>query len=262
MRFYLDIKKIFIGILLLIISLPLLANGHTVPRNEQLKYNVYFQIGFLWKKAAVASLSSKPIIYQSQPALQLNLSTITTPFFDKFMKVRDTMICITSSNIKPYVFSKVTHEEAVHGHENARYLYNSGQTTTRVQKITNRKIVKDTIRFHSGIQVFDMLSIFYYLRSMNMNMMVKNHTLRFIIVAGTIPYMIRINYKGTEVIQTPKIKRLDSHKVSFIFEYMLNKKVQRNELLLWLSNDGTNTPMMIKSELPIGSVKAYYEGVE
>lgn len=255
-------KKIVLSIAFLVLYISLSAKGMAVPQNEQLRYNVYFHIGFIWKKAAVAVLASKPVIYKGRPGLQLNMSTVSTPFFDKLMKVRDTMVCITSSNVQPFIFTKSTHEEAINGKEHALYIYRQGQTTTHVQKEINKRVVKDTIRFHSGVQVFDLLSIFYYLRSMNMNMMVKNHTLRYIIISGTTPYMIRINYKGTEVIETPKIKKLPTHKISFIFEYMSNKKVQRNELLLWLSTDGRNTPMMMTTQLPVGAMKAYYEGVE
>lgn len=255
-------KKIILSTIILVLFASFSVKGITVPQNEMLKYNVYFRLGFIWKKAAVTVMASKPVIYKGRPGLQLNMSTVSTPFFDRLMKVRDTMMCITSCNVQPFLFTKLTHEEAINGKEHALYIYRQGQTTTHVQKEINRKVVKDTIRFHSGVQVFDLLSIFYYLRSMNMNMMVKNHTLRYIIISGTTPYMIRINYKGTEMIETPKIKRLPTHKISFIFEYMSNKKVQRNELLLWLSSNGRNTPMMMTTQLPVGSMKAYYEGVE
>jgi len=232
-------------------------------KGEKLRFNLYYQWGLLWKKAATATLSANETIYQNNPALHLRLSASTTSFFDNFLKVRDTLHSITTPQLLPLYYSKNTHEGDYKAKDELNYGYANGRTITRARFYRNGELREDTTLIHNnGKKVFDMLSIFYHIRTLNINTLKENQPLTLTVVSGNKPYEVKISFLGDVQLKTPDNKKYNAYKISIILETRKGKKTEREQMEFWMSRDERRVPMQLSGKLPIGSLRAFYEGVE
>lgn len=231
-------------------------------KGEKLRYNLYYQWGLFWKKAAEATLTTQETIFQSNKALHMRMSARTTPFFDNFLRVRDTLISYTSTQFQPLYYSKITHEGKYNGKEDLSYKYLNGKTSTRARTFRDNIQRDDTTFFHNGTPVYDMLSVFYFVRTLNISTMKINETIPLVIVSGNQPFNINVTYNGEVTMETPDNTKYQTYKVTLSFEHMKGKKREKEELQFWMSKDSQRLPMQFSAKLPLGSLKAYFQGIE
>jgi hypothetical protein len=249
--------------ILLCLSFVLNAQDTIFRKGERLKFNVYYQWGLIWKKAATATLSANETIFQSNPAVHLRLSASTTSFFDNFLRVRDTLHAITTPQLLPLYYSKNTHEGDYKAKDELTYGYPNGKIVTRARFYRNGELREDTTLAHnSGRKVFDMLSLFYHIRTLNINTLKENQPLVLTVVSGNKPYEIRISFMGDVQLKTPDNKKYNAYKISIILETKKGKKTEREQMEFWMSRDERRVPIQLSGKLPIGSLRAFYEGVE
>jgi hypothetical protein len=230
---------------------------------EKLKYNIYYQWGIIWKMAGDATLTCRETSYKSQKAIQLQMAAKTTPFFDNFQRVRDTLLSITSLEVQPLYYSKITHEADYYFKEELNYNYLSNKTTIRARGFKKQGVISDSILTSSkNGGLYDMLSVFYYLRSIDTSKLQPNTITPLVIISGNQFYNIKIIYNGEISIKTPNDKTYSTLKSSLVFEYLKNNKIEREVMEFWMSKDARHIPIMFSIKLPLGSVKAYFEGVD
>lgn len=255
-------KKLLLSVTLLFFVVTLFSQQMPFRKGEKLSYNIYYQWGLIWKKAAEASLTTQSTRYNSDEALYLRMAARTTPFFDHFMNVRDTLSAITSTSLQPLYHQKLTHEGSYHGKEEIIYGYKNGKTTTRVKGYRDNTLRFDSTIQHITIPVFDMMTVFYYLRTIDTSAIQPNQVMPVTIVSGNRSYNIKIFFNGEQVIKTPDDKRYRSYKITLLFEYLKGKKIEKEEMMFWMSKDARRIPIHLSVKLPLGSLKVYYQGVE
>ncbi len=254
-------KLILFNILLIGISFStvLTSQNHPFSKGERLKYNIYYQWGFIWKKAAEATLITQETIFQSDKVLQMRLAARTTSFFDNFLRVRDTLVSLTSPELQPKYYAKITNEGKYHGKDDLFYIYNgNGKISTRSRTFRDRKLKSDTTMVHTSVQLFDMLSVFYYIRTLNLAGMKKNQVVPIIIVSGIKPYNVKVTYNGETSLETPDDKTYQTYKLTLSLESSKGKE----DMNLWMSKDAQRLPILLSAKLPLGSMKAFFEGIE
>lgn len=259
-------SKYLLFALLMLFSSGLMARGEAqnmpFSKGENLKFNLYYQWGIIWKKAASATLTTQETIYQSNRALKLRMAARTTTFFDNFLKVRDTLVALTSPKLQPLYYTKITHEGRYNGKDELFYTYNNGKVSTRSTTSRDGVLRDDTTLFHNGNPVFDMMSIFYYIRTLDVTSMKKNQTMPITIVSGNKPFKIKLTYHGEVEMKTPEDQTYPTYKLSITFERIKHKKIERDVMEFWMSRDDRRLPMQLAAKLPFGSVKAFFEGIE
>ncbi len=252
--------------LLMLFSTILMAetSAQSMPfsKGENLKFNLYYQWGLIWKKAAIATLSTQETIFQSNTALKLRMAARTTSFFDNFMKVRDTLISLTTPKLQPLFYTKITHEGSYHGKDELFYSYSNGKVSTRARTFRNGTQRNDTTLFHSGNPVFDMMSIFYYIRTLDIPSMKKNQSIPVVIVSGSRPFNIKVTYQGEVEMKTPEDQTYPTYKLTIVFEHLKKNKIEREVMDFWMSKDDRRLPMQLAAKLPVGSLKAFFQGIE
>jgi Protein of unknown function (DUF3108). len=258
--------KYWLYVLLIFFSVNLFAESNAqnspVLKGENIHYNLYYQWGLIWKKAAQATLSTQETIYQSNKALRMRMAAQTTSFFDNFMRVRDTLISLTTPEFKPLFYTKISHEGDYYAKDELYYYYNSGKTKTRAK--TFRKGVQrdDTTLTHNGNPVYDMMSIFAYIRTLDIVSMKKNQTIPMVIVSGNKSYNIKVTYNGEDNMKSPQDEVFPTYKLSIIFEHVKKNKIEKEVMEIWISKDARRIPMQLTAKLPIGSLKAFYQGID
>jgi hypothetical protein len=230
---------------------------------ESLKYNIYYQWGIVWKIAAEATLTTHESTFKSQKAINLQMAAKTTPFFDHFQRVRDTLVAITSPDVQPLYYAKITHEGDYFFKEDATYSYSGAKTYIKVRGYKRTGMVSDsTLTYPKPNTVYDMLSIFHYLRNADMSKMKVNQPVPLVIVSGNEFFNIKVIYNGEMTIKTPNNINYNTQKMSIIFEYLKNNKIEKEVMEFWMSKDTRHIPIMFSVKLPLGSMKAYFDGVD
>lgn len=223
---------------------------------ELLSYDVIYQLGFLWKRAATATLqlTENPQSYHSV------LQAKTLPFADNIFRVRDTLVSTMQRNNKlvPIYYAKLADEGGTYRKDEVNYTYDGLETTGKIRLYRpKRNAVEDYILTEPGI-VYDMLSIFYVIRSFDFRNMEMNQIYKTKIFSGKSLEYLNIEYLGQEILKQNK-KEYSTFKVRFRFYDDTGKKTSDN-ISAWIGIDDRRIPLKVEGKLPLGSMKAVYTG--
>ncbi len=218
-----------------------------ITSGEQLNYRIHY--GFL--NAGTATLTTLATNYQGKPHLYVKGVGRTTGAVRAFFKVDDlyeSFINIDTGlpsfyvrNVKEGGYTQ--HFETSFNHDNQTLILTDKETPANGSKV---------IKSVKGVQ--DMLSAFYYLRSLDQSELkvgtVKN--LNVWIDDEMFPFQLRV--VGTENIRT-KFGNINCLKIIPLVKSGRVFKAKEG-VTLWVSNDANHIPISIKAELAVGSLKA------
>ena len=245
-------NKIFTFLLLLM--LPLISQGVGFA-DETLHYVVSYKWGLVHKDAADATLSLRG----KGQNYRLMLTAKTKPWADRVFKVRDTLLCdVSKSNFLPLSYSKISHEGGDYRRDDIHYSRSGGKvsggvTRTKIDKKGQKNVTQKTL-YASG-EAYDMLSVFYFLRTLDYKALAQRKTISTNIFSGSKVELLTIRYVGTEKLKLRNGSYRDAIKISFSFTTDGRKKSSDN-IEAWLSAD-THIPLQLIGKLPVGSVRVY-----
>lgn len=220
---------------------------NNISSGEQLTYRIHY--GFL--NAGTATLTTLKTEFQGQPHFYVKGYGKTTGAVRAFFKVEDNYESFINTNTGlPSYYVRNVREGSYRQHFQTVFNHND-QTLILTDKKTpanGSKVIKSV----KGVQ--DMLSAFYYLRSMDPSDFkvgtVKN--LNIWIDDEMFPFQLRID--GTEDVET-KYGTINCLKVTPMVKSGRVFK-EKEGVTLWISNDKNYIPISIKAELAVGSLKA------
>lgn len=223
-------------------------------KNETLKYKISYKWGLIHKDSGEATLTLR----QKGNNYDIVLTAKTLPWADKLYKVRDTLkTTMEVGSLKPLRYEKLTHEKGKYKKDEIRY-ENSGNITTGYTKRYREKKGKMTVtenKFSSSGPVFDMLSIFYYIRSLNFSEMGQNKTYTATIFSGKSKETIKIKNLGIEKIKLNDKTEREAYHIRFNFTKEGGAK-SSNDMDTWISTGSEHIPLYLVGKLPIGEVRA------
>ncbi|MGL5318164.1 MAG: DUF3108 domain-containing protein [Bacteroidales bacterium] len=222
---------------------------------ERLNYDVYFQWGIIWKKAGTAVLSMEQRKYEGSDAYFMALTGMTTPFFDKVTRVRDTLNAFTTRSLQPLFYEKIVHEGDYVAHDVLKYSYKGGATLGQVKQYRRGTLRRDTTVRVSG-EAYDMLSVFYYLRKLNLAGMKQGEKLMTTIYSGRQAYKVQVQYTKDDKYKTPRNKVYDCYflEVRFFDE---NGRISKNDNIdVWISKTPDKKPIHMAGKLKVGSLRS------
>ncbi len=224
--------------------------------NETLHYVVSYKWGIIHKDAGEATLSLK----NSGNHYQITLYGKTKPWADSFYQVRDTLIGkMLKDGLRPESYSKIAHEKGKYSRDDISYTYSGSVvggnvTRTRIGKDGNKSVSKKKLTA-SG-KVYDMLSVFYYLRSIDYNQLKKGETIKATVFSGSKAETLTIRCVGTETIKLRDKSKREAYHIKFRFT--TGNKQSSDDIDAWISTDSSHIPLMLVGSLPVGQVKCYY----
>ncbi|MGL4780529.1 MAG: DUF3108 domain-containing protein [Bacteroidales bacterium] len=222
---------------------------------ENLQYDVFFQWGFIWKKAGSANLSLIPTAFDGEPAYKMMLTGKTTPFFDKVTRVRDTLMTFSNADLVPIFNEKTLYEGDYRAKDLLTYKHHPEKTVGQVRIFRSGTLRLDTTISVKG-KAFDMISIVYYLRSLDIAKLKPGDIITTNVFSGRHAYKMQFQYMADKTYKTPSNKVYDCYYFKMLF-YDKNGKLNKNdEMEIWLSKDEQKTPIHMAGKLKIGYLRS------
>lgn len=214
---------------------------------EELQYRLRY--GFITAAEATLNVVDSEVKFNGRPVYHLIAQGKTAAAFNLFYKVRNRYDSyIDQTELVPYLYTENVHEANYRRVDKVRFYQDE-------QKVVGRKGT-----FKGRDKTFDLVSAFYYARSLDLSNVHPGS--RF-----TIPYFLddevadlSITYIGKERIKTAIgtfncLKFNPSIKPGRIFK-------KDSKLYLWITDDGNRIPVKAQVEILVGSVTLEITGTK
>lgn len=248
----------------LLITLTLLLSVtlgvHSAPLgNEALPYKVMFKWGLINKQAGRGTL----YLRDEGNRYVSTLYARSEQWADKFYKVRDTLSSIMSKpDMLPVKYERIAHEGGKYSHDIVNFskkgntVYGDCHRYRRGKKDTETSYANIAVQAE-GITV-DMVSSFYYLRTLDFKSLPPGSQKVINIFSGKRKELLKITYHGVTSLKFDK-KEYKAYYVTFTFTSD-GKKETSDPIQAWISADGRLIPLKLIGKLKVGSVQIYYTG--
>lgn len=248
---------IFIFIVASIVSFTQIKSFAAGFNNESLHYVISYKWGLIHKDAGEATLSLK----RSGDCYNLMLAAKTKPWADKFYQVRDTLIGkMNISDLKPLSYSKIAHEKGRYYRDDISYSYSGNKASgyCKILRTLKNGYVDIREKKLSALgPVYDMLSVFYYLRTIDFANLNKGKKIKATVFSGSAAETITIHSLGKEKIKLRDKSEQEAYHIQFTFTTD-GKKKSSDDIDTWISADSCHIPLYMVGKLPVGQVRVYY----
>ena len=226
-------------------------------QNERLHYVITYKWGLIHKDAGEATLS----LTNHGNKYSMMLAARTKPWADKIYQVRDTLLgTMRSSDMRPLSYSKIAHEDGKYSKDVINYSYSGNHA---MGKCIRTKINRDGVKSNSSRTltasgpVYDMLSVFYYLRLIDYATLTKGKVIKATVFSGKKSETLTIKCLGKEKIKLRNKTVREAYHIRFNFTTNGRKK-SSDDIDTWISTDSRHIPLYLVGTLPVGQVRAYY----
>lgn len=243
-------------IILFLSPLLCMASGFA---DETLHYVVSYKWGLIHKDAGEATLSLR----NRGDKYFIKLTGKTKPWADNFYEVRDTLVGqVHKEGLRPLSYSKIAHEKGKYSRDDIRYSYAGSSVggdakRTRVDKEGKLNVTEKKLT--AGGKVYDMLSVFYFLRTIDYDKLLSGGEEKASIFSGKKVETITIRCVGKESIKMRDKSRREAYHIKFKFTSEGQKK-SSDDIDTWIGVESPHVPLLVVGKLPVGQVKCYYVG--
>lgn len=248
------VKWVFSLIAAIVLGAACMAQGQALPDNESLQYDIIYQWGLLWVKAADGTLS----ISRDGDLYHAQVTASTTPFADGIMKVRDTLTTtMQSPHLMPLRYKQISREGKYYQVNEIDFVYRNDSTVgnTHIYRPTGH--LDDKFSLGRQGDVFDMISIFYRIRNHSFDTMQVGEVIKTYIFSGRQIETLELEYQGIKSIKLDD-KEYPAHYIRFFF-YNDDGSKKSDKISAWISTDDF-VPLQLEGKLPIGSMKVRLSG--
>ncbi len=224
--------------------------------HESLNYQIIYHWGLVWKHAANARIEIKD---NQKGQYDARLYARTLSWVDKVYKVRDTLYStIDKKHFVPIKYVKATHEKGHVGWDIVTFSQKDGGTFGAC--LRKRPGKQDfSINLHTEGNAYDMLSVFYMLRTIDMQVLKNKGATNTTVFSGKRKERLDIKYVGEERIKLRDESWHNAFHIKFCFTEE-GKSKSSDDIDTWISADKAKVPLMLRGCLPIGEVRVYYSG--
>ena len=226
---------------------------------EQVKYDLYFNWKFIWKRVGTASLTTNSAVYRSRSAYRFDLLCTGSKKADFFFKMRDTLTCYVSDRLEPLYFRKAAEEGNRHTVDEAWFSYSDGLAKVK-QRRTWRNPVREMqeMEYSDSRCIFDMLSILSQARSYDPKDYKVGDKIRFPMATGRKVEEQTLIYRGKQEVKANN----DTIYRCLVFSFVEYKKGKEKEVItFFVSDDRNHLPIRLDMYLHFGSAKAFFKSV-
>lgn len=247
----------------LLLVFSAMAGAQTIPvrdmfnPGEEVQYELYFKWGILMPKAGHATLSIENATYNSKPAYHYRLLFYTSGLFEKVYKMRDTIDCHFSPDMKLFRSEKRVNENDYYLIDDITFSYSGGNTHARSHRYTPSRTKIDTTLISEN-KMFDMLGATLYLRSLDWDTMKHGDEFPFDLAIGREKVKISFRYAGQAIVErNDNLKYRTRHFYIDIYDDAFTQSKEAAEI--WIGDDDNHIPIKIRAKLKIGAAEVYYK---
>lgn len=215
-------------------------------KGEKLHYRVFYD-GPLFVRVhagkAILELSNNSDILQDRKTFHAVGVGFSNSTFDMFFKVRDRFESwFDEETLKPYRFIRRTNEGGYVVNDDVDFDYKAGIAKSRKKQVK----IKDNTQ--------DLVSAYYFARNLDISHLKMDDVFPLDFYLDDSVYTSAIVYKGIEIVET----RIGKFRCMKFLPMVITGEVFDNPypMSLYISDDKNRIPVLIKSEIVVGSVKA------
>ena len=214
---------------------------------EKIQYDVYYHWGIIWKKAARGILDIKYSEYDGKVGFKSTLACQTLTFADKILRVRDTLNSYTTLNITPLYYDKIANEGNYQAKDILKYIYpESGDSVGGdITLIRKKRAPWNGVVWSEG-KPYDMLSVFYYLRTLEYRSLDLDQVIDIPIFTGRKVIIMKVKYIGRTIVELKNKKSYEAFRLNLNFVNDVNLKDEDPPIDVWLSTDKKRVPLKVE----------------
>lgn len=243
-------------VLCLLLTSFTVAFGQGSPKNSAFTFGeeLQFEVTYGWLNLAEAKLqiSRRVVNEQSRPHYKIDAYGKTKGAATIFGRVNDNWgTHLDTGTLLPSLSYRHLEEGKYRKNEKVYFDQNNRKAKMELYDRDNRTL-KETKEFKLPGQVQDLVSGFYYLRSMDLTNLKKGQSLLITGFFDKEIYNLKLIFEGTEQIQTS---------LGLIDTYIFSPLMPQNKLFrgdypvkVWVTKDQNKIPVKIKANLFIGSL--------
>lgn len=205
------------------------------------KLNYKLKYGIFTAAEATLKINDSDLTFDDKPVFHLVAEGRTSGTFDLFHKVRNRYDSyIDKKELTPYLYTENIHESNYRRSDKARFYQEQ------------KKVVSNKGTFTGNVQTFDVISAYYFARSLDMTQVTKGQkfTMSYFLTDGI--SQLNIEYVGKEVVKTSLgtfncLKFSPSIEPGRIFR-------KDSKLYLWITDDNNRIPVKAHVEVLVGSI--------
>jgi hypothetical protein len=226
------------------------ASNYVFQGNEELVYKLYYNLDFIWIPAGEVKFSVREL----DKTYEYIAVGTTYPSYEWFYKVNDEYrTVVDKTTLLPISAERNLQEGGYRLYETVDF--NHERNSADVLRGRDEAVATNRGAFEIRECASDILSLMYRMRNIDRESFVE---------AGSMPVSFFLDLKNYSInirlleSETKKIKGLGKYKTLRVNPSLIEGKVfqKGDEMSVWVSDDDNRIPLMIKSPLTVGSVKA------
>ena len=217
---------------------------------EQIIYKLYYNWKFIWLPAGEVTFE----VFETGKEYRLSAIGRTYASYEWFFKVRDYYAAyIDKETLLPHTSIREVHEGGYHLFDKISYDQENKMVTSL--RGNNRADAKPT-QYQLKNCMHDILSIIYYTRNIDFENYAGGTEFPVAIFMDKEVWPLKLSYLGTE--QNVKVRGQGRfNTIKFRPEVIAGEVFNDGaEMNIWVTNDLNRIPLLIESDVSVGSVKA------
>lgn len=228
------------------------AQNSSIP-TETLSYKVMFKWGLINKKAGWARLSYTPNGATAYAVLHAG----SEPWADKIYYLRDTLTStIDTRTMTPNYYERVANEDGKYSRDVVKFTRNGQNISASTERYRRAKpgaeLKTTTGTLEAQGVTVDMVSAFYYVRTMPFDRMETGQQRIINIFSAKKKERLTITYQGRETIKIDG-KSYDTYHIRFRFTTEGSKK-SSDDIDTWVEVAEPHRPVKLEGRLKIGKI--------
>lgn len=249
-------KKLFL--ILFFVAVVALQGHARVTDGESVNYRVMYKWGLVNKQAGRVNLSTRR---SGSGTIKAQLTAKSEKWADAFYAVRDTLLGeMNATTMEPSRYEKITHEGGEYKRDLITYTRNGRHVKANChrwkKKDKKKPLTESAIELEADGLTLDMLSSFYYMRSLDYASMKPGDKKTLNVFSGKRKELLTITYHGMEDVTIDKTV-YPAYKISFSFTGEGGKKTS-DDMEAWISTAADKIPLKLEGKLPVGKVQCFY----
>ena len=248
-------------ILCCLLTMPWLkAGGEPVVSlvDETLTYDVIYKWGFINKVAGYATMSLR----NDGDLYRASVYAQNAPWANSIYKLRDTLYTtMTKKGIFPVKYVYIAHEQGKYKKDELSFKRQGNMFTADVVRYkrpsADSPMSMTTTSLEAEGMTVDMLSSFFYLRTLDFENMKNGQNTTVNIFSGSKKERLTITYLGKQKVKLNGTS-LQTYHINFTFTR--RGKQSSDPIDGWITADSRRIPVKVEGQLPVGKVRALYTG--
>ncbi len=250
-------RSVIIALFILLGALAVSA-ASPIPA-ETLRYRVMYRWGIINKQAGHATLSFTPGATEARAVL----TAASEPWADKIYSLRDTLYStISLPSMTPTYYERVANEAGKYSRDIVSFRVSGPQVSATTHRYRRARPGAEMTEASTSLQAtgttVDMLSAFYYLRTLPFSTMSRGQQRIINIFSAKKKERLTITFVGREKIDLNG-RPCDTYHIRFRFTTGGDSRKSSDDIDTWIETDPPHRPLKLVGKLKIGKIMCLLE---